>query len=86
MTEIDKEQRRRAQHLALGMISNWGRAPSMELIADMIELIADVTIQDNTVSYEEFVKLYAAMLRVEEVIQDKILETAGTPTPKVNKG
>jgi hypothetical protein len=86
MTEIDKEQRQRAQHLALGMISQWGRPFSMEMIADMVELIADVTIQDNTVSYEEFVKLHTAMLRVEEVIQDKILETAGTPTPKMRKG
>lgn len=86
MTELDKQTRQRAQHLALGMISEWDAITAMRMIADMVELLADVTMQDNTVTYGEFVQLHSAMLRVEEVVQEKILETAGTPTPKMRKG
>lgn len=86
MTELDKETRQRAQHLALGMISEWGATVSMEMIADMVELLADVTMQDNTVTYGEFVQLHSAMLRVEEVVQEKLMDTGGHPTPKITKG
>ena len=85
MTETDSQQRKYAQNLALGMINLFGATASMEMVAHMIELLADVVMQDNTVTYGEFVDLHMALLRVEEITQEKLLETGGHPIPKIGK-